>query len=110
MEINPSCALELWSTYDHVLLESMLDMQMQMRVPPEEREQENRNLEFKQKLQKLVDAETELVWGADTLTYEALLKEAQQTKTVERKVVSQEIQAKLLSGQELTQEELESLR
>lgn len=88
----------------------MLDMQMQMRVPPEEREQENHNTSFKQKLQKLVDTEIELVWGSKTATYEALLDQAQKTKTVERKVITQELQAKILSGQELTQEELESLR
>lgn len=88
----------------------MLDMQMQMRVPPEEREQENRNTEFKQKLQRIVDNKTELVWGDKTTTYEALVQEVQKTKTVEKKVVSPEIQAKLLAGQELTQEELESLR
>ena len=81
-----------------------------MRVPPEEREQENRNTEFKQKLQQIVDNKTKLVFGDKTTTYESLLEEIQQTKTVEKKVVSPEIQAKILSGQELTQEEIASLR
>lgn len=106
VEINPSCALDLWSKYDHVLLENMLEMQMQMRTPPEEREQDNHNNTFKQKLQQLVDNNIQLVWGTKTTSYEQMLVDAQQTKTIERKIVPYEIQAKLLAGLELTQEEL----
>lgn len=84
-------------------------MQMQMRTPAEEREQDNHNTEFKKKIQRLVDNNEYLVFGKITKTYESMLLFIQQQKTIEKKLIPTEIQAKILSGQELTQEELQAL-
>lgn len=84
-------------------------MQMQMRTPAEEREQDNHNTEFKKILQKLVDSKQQLVFGGITTDYESLVADCITYKPIEKKVVSPEIQAKILAGQELTQEELQGL-
>jgi hypothetical protein len=88
----------------------MLEMQMQMRTPAEEREQTDNNKKFKNKLYKLVEDGVVLTWGSLQSTYESIVAKAQEPQTIEKKVVSPEIQAKLLAGIELTQEELQSLR
>ena len=88
----------------------MLEMQMQMRTPAEEREQTDNNKKFKNKLYRLVEDGVVLTWGSLQSTYESIVAKAQESQTIEKKVVSPEIQAKLLAGIELTQEELQSLK
>lgn len=84
----------------------MLEVQMQMRTPAEEREQEHNNTEYKKKLQKINDSGYVLDFGGMKKTYVEMFSFIQEEKPIEKKVIPPEIQAKLLAGIELTQEEI----
>lgn len=85
-------------------------MQLQMRTPPEEREQENNNKQYKKILQEIVSVGLVLNFDGLEQTYEQIIEKCINHKPIEKKVVPQEIQAKILAGQELTPEEMELLR
>ena len=101
--------MDLWREFDHVILTDMLEIQTQMRTPPEEREQDEHNRKFKIKLQTIVDSGLVMEFGSLEKTYEDMVDYCVTYKTVEKKVVPPEIQAKILAGVQLTQEELLTL-
>ncbi len=81
-----------------------------MRTPAEEREQEENNRNYKQLLQQIVDSGLTLNFGGIHKTYEEMLVHVQQEQTIEKKVIPPELQARILAGAELTQEEIEILK
>ena len=114
MEINPQSAQWLWSNFDHVTLEDMLETQGQMKTPSEEREQEKQNKAMQSLLELLKDQI--LDFGDRQATCQTLIDESLQSvlkpKTVEEKVaLPPDIEALLLQGRmaELTQDQLATL-
>lgn len=108
MELNPKTGIDLYSTYDHVFLENVVSTQVQMRTPPEDREQENNNIEYKKLLSEVVSNDLQLDFGGVLTKYEDLVEKCVEYKPIQ-KIIPVEIQAKILTGQELTPEEIEIL-
>ena len=58
-------------------------MQLQMRTPPEEREQENNNKEYKRILQEIVSVGLVLNFDSLEQTYEQIIEKCLQHKPIE---------------------------
>lgn len=108
MELNPKTGIDLYDTYDHVFLENVVSTQVQMRTPPEDREQENNNIEYKKFLSEVVSNNLQLDFGGVLRKYEDLIEKCLLYKPVQ-KTIPADIQAKILAGQQLTPEEIEIL-